>query len=93
MFLPVKADDSGLDVFLQTMFACQIAVATEDDMLAIDYNDAMQDVELRAYFCQDGVSHLQTVRLCQQCLVAIVFQERTHAEPTKRERHGVPLFD
>ena len=93
MFLPVKADDSGLDVFPQTMFACQIAVATKDDTLTIDCNDAMQDVELRAYFCQDGVSHLQPVRLCQQCLVAIVFQERTHTEPTKRECHGVPLLD
>lgn len=72
--------DEAADIFREAVFgSAQVAVALQDEMVALLGDDAVQDVMSGTDFCEDGVSDVVCVALFKVHAVTLVFDERAHA--------------
>ena len=59
----VETNSCGLHVTEPAVLSSQVSVATQGDMIALDLNNAMQDVVLGGYLSQDGITYINAFRL------------------------------
>jgi len=77
--LAIEAQGCGLDITKLTGLAGQVAVATEGDLLSVDGNDPVEHEVAGQYLSQHHVAHTGGTGSYEERLVALVFQEGTHA--------------
>ena len=92
MAFSVESYSYSLDVFHLATFCCEVSVALQCDVLALNFDNAMQYIVARTDFCQYRLTDIVYLAFGKQGFVALVFQEWTHGKAPELQGDSVSLI-
>ena len=81
MAFSVESHSYSLDVFHLATFCCEVSVALQCDVFALNFDDAMQYIVARTDFCQYRLTDIVYLAFGKQGFVALVFRNGRMEKP------------
>ena len=87
-FRGVNGCNFGEDAIARAMLcAHEVSIAHKRHIVALHSIDAMQNIVLRLYLCQNDIADLQVIRLNERHIIHAALDERSHADAGGRKNH------